>query len=50
MVGGNGIMKFRIPKKCVAKQADRHVVYGSDELLSRAGFTAELSELGKEFL
>jgi sec1 family domain-containing protein 1 len=47
VVGGGSIMEYGYLQEWAGKQPDRHVIYGSDELLSPAEFVAELRELGK---
>jgi hypothetical protein len=47
VVGGGSIIEYGYLQEWAAKQSDRHVIYGSDELLSPAEFVAELRELGK---
>jgi sec1 family domain-containing protein 1 len=47
VVGGGGIMEYGYLQEWAARQQDRHVVYGSDELLSPAEFMAELGGLAK---
>jgi sec1 family domain-containing protein 1 len=47
IVGGGGIMEYGYLREWANRQQGRHVVYGSDELLSPGEFMAELDKLGK---
>jgi sec1 family domain-containing protein 1 len=47
VVGGGGIMEYEYLQEWLQRQQGRHIVYGSDELLSPAEFIAALKSLGK---
>jgi sec1 family domain-containing protein 1 len=47
IVGGGGIMEYGYLQEWAARQQDRHIIYGSDELLSPMEFMTELGGLVK---
>jgi len=46
VVGGGGVMEYGYLQEWAARQQERRVIYGIDELLSPGEFISELEKLG----